>query len=82
MSLARLFDAALDSGANANGPHIGTLAAEMRADWIVLDEAYAGTGGHPCEHWLSRAVFCEHGETALRKLNAPRCTPTKTRHAQ
>jgi len=50
LSLASPFDAALDSGASANGPHIGTLAADMRADWIVLDEAYADTRRHPCEH--------------------------------
>ncbi|MDR5808238.1 formimidoylglutamate deiminase [Caballeronia sp. LZ019] len=64
----RLFDAALDGGASASGRRIGALAAGMRADWIVLDEAHAGIGGHPCESWLSSAVFCEHGETPIRDV--------------
>lgn len=64
----RLFDAALDGGAHATGRPVGTLAPGMRADWLVLDDAHPGIGGHAPETWLSSAVFCEHGETPIRDV--------------
>jgi formimidoylglutamate deiminase len=64
----RLFDAALDGGAHATGRPVGALAQGSRADWLVLDDAHPGIGGHAPETWLSSAVFCEHGDTPIRDV--------------
>jgi formimidoylglutamate deiminase len=78
----RLFDAALDGGASATGRRVGALAAGMRADWIVLDEAHPGIGGLSCDAWLSSAVFCEHGQTPVRDVFVGgRKVVTDRRHA-
>ncbi|SAL23780.1 N-formimino-L-glutamate deiminase [Caballeronia peredens] len=64
----RLFDAALDGGAHATGRAVGMLAPGKRADWLVLDDAHPGIGGHAPETWLSSVIFCEHGETPIRDV--------------
>lgn len=64
----RLFDAALGGGAHTTGRAVRALAPGRRADWLVLDDAYPGIGGHACDTWLSSVVFCEHGETPVRDV--------------
>lgn len=79
----RLFDAALDGGAHATGRPVGALAQGLRADWLVLDEAHPGIGGHAPETWLSSAVFCEHGDTPIRDVFVSgRKVVDARRHAQ
>ncbi|BAN25068.1 formimidoylglutamate deiminase [Caballeronia insecticola] len=64
----RLFDAALDGGAHATGRAVGMLAPGKRADWLVLDDAHPGIGGHAPETWLSSVIFGEHGESPIRDV--------------
>jgi formimidoylglutamate deiminase len=64
----RLFDAALDGGAQASGRALGALAPGCRADWLVLDADHPSIAGLNSETWLSGVVFCEHGESPIRDV--------------
>ncbi|WP_345813677.1 formimidoylglutamate deiminase [Paraburkholderia sp. PREW-6R] len=66
----RLFDAALDGGAQATGRAVGALQAGRRADWLVLDPDHSSIAEHAPNAWLSGVVFCEHGETPIRDVYA------------
>ncbi|QHP90415.1 8-oxoguanine deaminase [Burkholderia glumae] len=61
----RLFAAALAGGARASGRAVGALRAGCRADWIVFDPDHPSLVERGSEHWLSGAVFAEHGETPV-----------------
>ncbi|MFP3605539.1 formimidoylglutamate deiminase [Paraburkholderia sp. SIMBA_053] len=66
----RLFDAALEGGAQATGRATGALQVGHRADWLVLDPNHASIAEHAPSAWLSGVVFCEHGETPIRDVYA------------
>ncbi|MGY6128134.1 formimidoylglutamate deiminase (plasmid) [Paraburkholderia strydomiana] len=66
----RLFDAALEGGAQATGRATGALQVGHRADWLVLDPNHASVAEHAPSAWLSGVVFCEHGETPIRDVYA------------
>lgn len=66
----RLFDAALEGGAQATGRATGALQVGHRADWLVLDPNHASIAEHAPNAWLSGVVFCEHGETPIRDVYA------------
>ena len=66
----RLFDAALEGGAQATGRAVGALQAGRRADWLVLDPNHSSIAEHAPSAWLSGVVFCEHGETPIRDVYA------------
>ncbi|OWJ59662.1 formimidoylglutamate deiminase [Paraburkholderia caledonica] len=66
----RLFDAALEGGAQATGRATGALQVGHRADWLVLDPNHASIAEHAPSAWLSGVVFCEHGETPISDVYA------------
>ncbi|MFM0435791.1 formimidoylglutamate deiminase [Paraburkholderia strydomiana] len=66
----RLFDAALEGGAQATGRATGALQVGHRADWLVLDPNHASVAEHAPSAWFSGVVFCEHGETPIRDVYA------------
>lgn len=76
----RLFDTAVQGGAQATGRATGALEAGRRADFIVLDPDHPAIAGHAPDAWLSGVVFCEHGETPVLDVTVGGKTVVKARH--
>jgi formimidoylglutamate deiminase len=77
----RLYDAALDGGAQASGRAVGALAPGRRADWLVLDAEHPSLVGRKPESWLAGVVFCEHGASPIAEVHTGgRCVVRDGRH--
>ena len=63
----RLFDGALQGGAQACGRRIGRLEAGMRADIVVLDESHPALVGRRGDAWLDGWIFAG-GEACVRDV--------------
>jgi formimidoylglutamate deiminase len=81
-SAARLFDAALQAGAQAAGQKHWGLQVGARADMLVLNAQANGLLGVPASHVLDAAVFACDSAPLRDVYVAGRCVLAQGRHAQ
>lgn len=64
----RLYQQAVQGGAQASGRAIAGLTVGQQADFIVLDADHPNLLCRPDEHLLAGAVFCQHGNSPIRDV--------------